>query len=68
MSGHVISASFSSFGHNRIGSLFATLRSMWAEAQRTAASRRNLAYMDDRMLSDIGVSRSQAQFEASRWH
>jgi len=33
---------------------------------RTAQTRRLLAEMDDRMLSDIGVTHSQAQAEASR--
>jgi uncharacterized protein YjiS (DUF1127 family) len=29
-------------------------------------SRRDLAELDDRMLKDLGISRAQAQFEASR--
>ncbi len=35
-------------------------------AVRAAASRRQLAELDDRMLQDLGISRAQAQFEASR--
>jgi uncharacterized protein YjiS (DUF1127 family) len=33
-------------------------------------SRRNLRRLDDHMLSDIGITRAQAQFEADRrpWH
>jgi uncharacterized protein YjiS (DUF1127 family) len=31
------------------------------------ATRRYLAEMDDRMLADVGISRAQAQTEASRW-
>ncbi len=44
------------------------LRRAWALANRDAASRRNLQVLDDRMLSDIGVSRAQAKSEAHRWH
>ena len=33
-------------------------------ARREAATRRNLATLDDRSLSDIGISRAQAQFLA----
>ena len=35
-----------------------------------ALSRRYLLEMDDRMLHDLGISRAQANFEASRapWH
>jgi uncharacterized protein YjiS (DUF1127 family) len=36
---------------------------MW----RAAATRRYLAEMDARMLQDIGLSRAEAQQEASRW-
>ena len=41
------------------------LRAGW----RDAAARRRLGMLDDRMLSDIGVSRAQAQFvaEAPIW-
>ncbi len=37
---------------------------------RAAVSRHQLREMDDRMLQDLGISRAQAQFEASRlpWH
>jgi len=39
-------------------------------ALRAETSRRNLQVLDDRMLSDIGISRAQADFEAQRkpWH
>jgi len=42
----------------------------YAVALREETSRRNLRVMDDRMLSDIGISRAQARFEADRkpWH
>ena len=35
-------------------------------AERVVASRRNLRRLDDRMLSDIGISHAQAEFEAER--
>ena len=31
------------------------------------ATRRHLTEMDDHELADLGISRAQAQFEASRW-
>ena len=39
-------------------------------ALRGEVSRRNLGRLDDRMLGDIGISRTQANFEAGRkpWH
>ncbi len=57
--------------------LKATLKLAWrrfrrayAQALREEASRRNLRVLDDHMLSDIGITRAQAQFEADRkpWH
>ena len=36
------------------------------EAWRAASSRRQLAELDDRALADLGISRAQARFEASR--
>jgi uncharacterized protein YjiS (DUF1127 family) len=49
------------------------LRRAWAnawanlkQAERVVASRRNLRRLDDRMLSDIGISHAQAEFEAER--
>ena len=33
---------------------------------RAAITRRQLAHMDDRMLKDIGISRSQAEVEGSK--
>jgi uncharacterized protein YjiS (DUF1127 family) len=53
--------------HLRIRPAIAAVRRAWHEAARAAASRRNLRQMDDRMLSDIGISRAQADFEAYRW-
>lgn len=53
--------------HLRLGTAVRTLRQVWHEAKRAASSRHNLQHLDDRMLSDIGVSRAQAEFEASRW-
>jgi len=44
------------------------LRRSWHKAARAAATRRNLARLDERMLADIGISAAQAEFEASRWH
>ena len=37
-----------------------------AKAWRIISTRRYLREMDDRMLKDIGISRSQANFEATR--
>lgn len=56
------------FGNFRPSDALKSLRQVWQEATRAAASRRNLARLDDRMLADIGISASQAEFEASRWH
>ncbi len=47
------------------GRLAAGWRAM-ARAIERRASRRNLAELDDRMLKDLGISRAQAEFEASR--
>ena len=35
-------------------------------ALRVMATRPNAAKLDDRMLADLGISRAQAEFEASR--
>lgn len=51
----------------RIGDALGSLRAAWDQANRDAASRRNLRVLDARMLSDIGVSEAQAKFEAARW-
>jgi uncharacterized protein YjiS (DUF1127 family) len=40
------------------------LLSLWCER---AAQRRRLAQLDDRMLRDIGVSRSEAWCESRKW-
>lgn len=61
-----------SSSHARPGWSQATVRRLallWArlaEARSEALTRRQLAQLDDRGLSDIGVSRAQAQFEAER--
>lgn len=41
-------------------------RRAYALALRDEVSRRNLRTLDDRMLADIGISRAQAEFHASR--
>jgi uncharacterized protein YjiS (DUF1127 family) len=46
-----------------------TVQGAWRWLKRTAdviASRRHLAEIDDRTLQDLGISRAQARFEASR--
>lgn len=43
------------------------LRDWIRRAWRNHTTRRYLGEMDDRSLSDLGISRAQAQFEASRW-
>ena len=43
-----------------------SLRTWLSVMVRTAQTRRLLAEIDGRMLSDIGVTRSDAQHEASR--
>jgi len=66
-----MSATIHFFPHGRLPSNL--LRRAWASlganlkrAERVVASRRNLHRLDDRMLSDIGISHAQAQFEAGR--
>jgi uncharacterized protein YjiS (DUF1127 family) len=39
---------------------------LWRTAMRTRRERRALLALDDRMLSDIGLSRSQAYREATK--
>ena len=39
---------------------------LMAYAWRVVSTRQGLAELDDRMLKDLGVSRAQAAFEASR--
>ena len=49
--------------------VFISARDAWdmvRRAIRAYTSRRYLAEMDDRTLADLGISRAQAQFEASR--
>ncbi len=71
-----ISQGFASFGAvgdsaRHVGA--AIIARAWAfavAAHRAAVSRHQLREMDDRMLQDLGISRAQAEFEASRlpWH
>lgn len=49
------------------GILLRTVRNATALAWRKHQTRRMLGEMDERMLSDLGISRAQATFEASRW-
>jgi len=49
-------------GAKSASGLFGTLR----EALRAAHSRRQLAQLDERMLRDIGIGRSEALAEAER--
>ena len=45
-----------------------------AHVMQSWAARQDLCQLDDRMLKDLGISRAQAEFEASRsmwqapWH
>ena len=52
------------------GGMVATALHATGRMFRVAMSRRYLAEMDDHMLHDLGISRAQANFEASRapWH
>ena len=47
---------------DRLAQLWARFDAAWRDAE----ARRQLAMLDDRALSDIGISRAQAQFEAER--
>lgn len=49
------------------GSVMQRVRKGVALAWRKRRTRRMLTDMDDQMLSDLGISRAQASFEASRW-
>ena len=49
------------------GSVMQRVRKGMVLAWRKRKTRRMLTDMDDRMLSDLGSSRAQASFEASRW-
>ena len=44
----------------------ADLRAQMALAWRIVSTRHHLKEMDERMLKDIGISRSQAMYEAHR--
>ena len=43
------------------------LRDRIGRASHNHTTRRYLMEMDSRTLADLGISRAQAQFEASRW-
>ena len=43
------------------------LRAWMARAWRNHTTRRYLEEADDRILADLGISRAQAAYEASRW-
>jgi uncharacterized protein YjiS (DUF1127 family) len=45
----------------------ARLRKWMARVWRNKMTRHHLTEMDERMLADLGISRAQAEFEASRW-
>ncbi len=49
-----------------LGSLWRAARAALKRMERASALRRELDRMDDRMLSDIGVSRAQLEFETDR--
>ncbi len=56
-------------GVARSGQEHAWLASAWSTVVRVfqvAEQRRKLAQLDERALSDIGITRSQAEFEAGR--
>ncbi len=63
---------FSSLGNSRhsVGAMVGAAMGAAARMVRVAMSRRYLVEMDDHMLHDLGISRAQANFEASRapWH
>jgi uncharacterized protein YjiS (DUF1127 family) len=50
-----------------LGMMMRGVRHAMAVAWRNHKTRRVLGEMDERMLSDLGISRAQASFEASRW-
>lgn len=49
---------------------FARLWHGIGQVMQSWATRQDLCQLDDRMLKDLGISRAQAEFEASRslWH
>ena len=47
-------------------SLLSTVRHYFKSIYKDAITRRALASLDDRALSDIGISHAQAQFESER--
>jgi uncharacterized protein YjiS (DUF1127 family) len=52
--------------HGGIGSRLARAWHAWRMSRRVADAGRYLTEMDDHMLHDIGISRAQASFMASR--
>ncbi len=63
---HVIASPVRGVSASEAPSLMARVRSVMKLAWRKHRTRRMLTQMDDRMLSDLGISRAQASFEASR--
>lgn len=51
---------------SRLRDLAAAMLASWERARRRREARRYLLEMDERMLSDIGISRTQALFEMDR--
>ncbi len=49
-----------------LGHSAATLLAHWRNVRKLRETQHQLARLDDRMLSDIGVSRAQAEFEIVR--
>jgi uncharacterized protein YjiS (DUF1127 family) len=71
--GHVISLRPAGQATSDSGRLLAGLKRGWARVAHAAelmTARRALLGMDERMLKDLGISRAQAEFEATRsvWH
>jgi uncharacterized protein YjiS (DUF1127 family) len=49
------------------GRFWQSIRSRYARMMRATRLRRELSLMDERMLSDIGVSRAQLGYELDKW-
>jgi uncharacterized protein YjiS (DUF1127 family) len=54
-------------GRADVSAGMARLRRWMARVWRNKTTRHHLTEMDERMLADLGISRAQAEFEASRW-
>ena len=53
--------------HRRIANSVRGFGHWLGRALRNHTTRRYLTEMDSRTLADLGISRAQAEFEASRW-